>query len=155
MYKMANIRRKTWGKNEVEAIAFNGICWLNEKNVEELLGCANLVAITRRYDPKYRKHRYELVDNPKKQPNRTFLYEGITIGIIKDCRTAKACSFKRRLGFKLHDVFNKKQQTVVETIREVFKGENMKDEYYVLRYRIDLYFHDYRLAIEVDEFGHW
>ena len=30
----------------------------------------------------------------------------------------------------------------------------MQDEYYVLGYRIDLYFHDYRLAIEVDEFGH-
>ena len=30
----------------------------------------------------------------------------------------------------------------------------MRTEYYFLGYRIDLYFPDYRLAIEIDEFGH-
>ena len=30
----------------------------------------------------------------------------------------------------------------------------MKNQYYVLGYKIGLYFHDYKLAIEVDEFGH-
>ena len=30
----------------------------------------------------------------------------------------------------------------------------MQEEYYVLEYRIDLYFHDHRFAIEVDKFGH-
>ena len=30
----------------------------------------------------------------------------------------------------------------------------MKTQYYVLDYKIGLYFHDYKLAIEVDEFGH-
>ena len=39
------------------------------------------------YHPKYKKHRYELVDEPKKQPNRILLHGGIAIGIIKDCRT--------------------------------------------------------------------
>ena len=35
-----------------------------------------------------------------------------------------------------------------------FEGENMQTQYRVLSYRIDLYFHDYKLAIEVDEKGH-
>ena len=30
----------------------------------------------------------------------------------------------------------------------------MQTQYSVLNYRIDLYFHDYNLAIKVDEFGH-
>ena len=30
----------------------------------------------------------------------------------------------------------------------------MQTQYIVLDYRIDLYFHDYKLAIEVDEKGH-
>ena len=30
----------------------------------------------------------------------------------------------------------------------------MLTEYSVLGYKIDFYFHDYKLAIEVDEFGH-
>ena len=30
----------------------------------------------------------------------------------------------------------------------------MQTQYSVLRYKIDLYFHGYNLAIEVDELGH-
>ena len=30
----------------------------------------------------------------------------------------------------------------------------MQTEYTVLNYRIDLYFHEYKFAIEVDELGH-
>ena len=36
----------------------------------------------------------------------------------------------------------------------MFEGENMQTQYSVLGYRIDLYFHEYKLAIKVDEFGH-
>ena len=35
-----------------------------------------------------------------------------------------------------------------------FEGENMQTQYSVLGYRIDLYFHDYKLAIEIDGKGH-
>ena len=36
-------------------------------------------------------------------------------------------------------------------LMDAFEGGNMQFEYRVLGYRIDLYFHDYKLAIEVDE----
>ena len=141
-------------KNGLIVIVFNGICWLNEKHMAEQLSHANLVVITRRYHPKYRKDRHQLIDNPKNQPNRIFLHRVIAIGVIKDCRTAEACNFKRSLGFELHDVFNTKRQIVVETLKDVFEGENIQTKYYVLGYRVDLYFHDYKLAIETDEFRH-
>ena len=35
-----------------------------------------------------------------------------------------------------------------------FEGENMQIQYSVLGYKIDIYFHDYKLAIEVDEKSH-
>ena len=35
-----------------------------------------------------------------------------------------------------------------------FEGENMQTQYSVLGYKIDLYFHNYKLAVEVDEKGH-
>ena len=35
-----------------------------------------------------------------------------------------------------------------------FEGENMQIQYNVSSYRIDLYFHGYKLAIEIDENGH-
>ena len=35
-----------------------------------------------------------------------------------------------------------------------FEGENMQTQYNVLNYGTELYFHDYKLAIEIDENGH-
>ena len=36
----------------------------------------------------------------------------------------------------------------------MFEGENIQTQYSVLGYRIDLYFHKYKLAIEVNKLGH-
>ena len=69
-------------------------------------------------------------------------------------RTDESCKFKKKLGFKIHDVINTKEQTVISTIKDAFEGENMQTQYAVLNYRIGLYFHEYKLAIEVDELGH-
>ena len=71
-----------------------------------------------------------------------------------DCRTDESCNLKRNLGFTLHDVINTKEQTVINSIKDAFEGENMQTQYTVLNYRIDLYFHKYKLAIEIDELGH-
>ena len=71
-----------------------------------------------------------------------------------DCRTDKSSSLKKNLGFKLYDVINTKEQTIINWIKAAFEGENTKTQYSVLGYRIDLCFHEYKLATEVDEFGH-
>ena len=71
-----------------------------------------------------------------------------------DCRTTESGNFKRKLGFTLHDAINTKEQAVLKSIKDVFKGENMKTQYNFLRYRIYLYFHDYKLAIEVGDINH-
>ena len=71
-----------------------------------------------------------------------------------DCRTDKSYSLKKNLGFKLYDVINTKEQTIINSIKDMFEGENIQTQYSVLGYRIDLYFHEYKLAIEVDELGH-
>ena len=51
-------------------------------------------------------------------------------------------------------MINSKEQTVLKSIKDAFEGEDMQTQYSVLGYRIDLYFHKYKLAIEVDELGH-
>ena len=78
----------------------------------------------------------------------------MALKIIMDCRTDESCNLKRNLGFRLHDVINTKEQTVINSIKDAFEGENMQTQYTVLGYRIDLYFHKYKLVIEVDELGH-
>ena len=67
-----------------------------------------------------------------------------------DCRTDELCNLKRKLGFSLRDVINTKEQTVINSIKNASEGEDMQTQYTDLGYRIDLYFHKYKLAIEVD-----
>ena len=43
---------------------------------------------------------------------------------------------------------------MINSIKNTFEGENIQTQYSVLGYRIDLYFHEYKLAIEVDKLGH-
>ena len=77
---------------------------------------------------RYKKHRSELIDGEK------FMYaqKGIIIPVIMYCRTPESYKFKRSLGFKLHDVINCKEQTVLESIKDAFEWENMQTQYSVL-----------------------
>ena len=61
---------------------------------------------------------------------------------------------QKNLRFKLHDVINTKEQSIINSIKIAFEGENIQTQYSVLGYRIGLYFHKYKLAIEVDKLGH-
>ena len=72
-----------------------------------------------------------------------------------DCRTTSAHKFKTRLRFKQYDVIlTKKTQSVLTKVMCSFEGENMQKRYNVLSYRIDLSFHDDKLAIGIDEKEH-
>ena len=66
-------------------------------------------------------------------------------------RTDKSCNLKRNLGFALHNVINTKEQTIINSIKDAFEGEDIQTWYTVIGYRIDFYFHEYKSAIEVDE----
>ena len=57
--------------------------------MEEKLDHKNLPVITNKYDVIYKKHRHELEDNPKKEPNRRFLHSELTLIVIMDCTTDK------------------------------------------------------------------
>ena len=43
--------------------------------------------------------------------------------------------------FVLHDVINTNEQTVINSIKDAFEGDDMQSQYSVLSSRIDLYFH--------------
>ena len=44
-----------------------------------------------------------------------------------------------------------KEKSVLKSVMDAFEGENMQTQYSVLGYKIALYFHDYKPAIEDDE----
>ena len=60
---MIKIIAKTYGKFGIEVIVDdNDISWLNQKYIEDKLGYKSLPAIANKYDPIYKKHRYESVN---------------------------------------------------------------------------------------------
>ena len=145
---MVDISREMLERNGIGKMVDNDeVLWLNEKLLEEGLDYKNLREITIKYHSDHRKHRYELVEEPKKKVNRTFIDEKLAIKVITYCRITSAHKFRTRLGFKQYDVILTKEQPVLTKIMSSFEGENMQTQYNVLSYRIDLHFYGYNLAI--------
>ena len=85
--------------------------------------------------------------------------------MIKNCTGVKQCndgvnrlekekqreSFRTILGFKEHGIMNVTEKTTPDSIKNEFEGENIQTHYRVLGYEIDIYFHDYKRAVEIDE----
>ena len=111
---MADINRKSYAGLDIEIVVDNGeVLWINEKHIEEGLDHDNLREITRKYHSNHRKHRYELVKEPKKHWNRIFIDEKLAIKVIMDFRTTTTHKFRTRLGIKQYDVILTKEQSVL------------------------------------------
>ena len=151
---MAAITKETYENNGIQVITDKlGKLWLNERHVQRQIGLKNLPALTNQYPKEYKKQKSDLNESTN-QPHRGIIRADLALKVIMNSRTDESCNFKRNLGFTLHDVINTKEQTVINSIKDAFEGENMQTQYSVLSYRIDLYFHKYKFAIEVDELGH-
>ena len=120
------------------------------------MGHLNLPAFKSKYDPMYKKCRSKLVDEPKYHQYRRFIRSDLAEQLVKTLKTPKINALRRGLNFDVIDVFNTKKQSITEKIKEIPEGEDVQTEYKVpgLDYRIDIYFHEYKLAVEVDEYGH-
>ena len=68
---------------------------------------------TIKYISNHRKHRFKLVDEQKKQPNRIFINKESIIKVIIDCKTNAVHKFRTRLGFKQYDVILTIEQSVL------------------------------------------
>ena len=94
--------KETYKNNEIEVIAHGiGTLPLNANHIEENLRHKNLPIITNKCNSVYKRHRYELVDKPKKQPNRRFLRSSLVLKVIMDRRTDESCNLKKNLEFKV------------------------------------------------------
>ena len=89
--------------------------------------------ITIKYLSDHRKRKYEIVeDKKKKQVNRIFIDEKLTVKVIMDCKTTSPHKFRKRLEFKHNDVILTKEQSVLTKIMTSFEGENMQTQYNII-----------------------
>ena len=117
---------------------------------------------------KYIKTRAEI--NKKLKDGFHFMYSrsDITEKLMKNCRGVQRCkdginkmekenerqSFRALLEFKENDIYVSKEQSVLYKILKTFTTERIALKYNVLGYYIDLYFLEYKLAVERDEQRH-
>ena len=90
----------------------------------------------------------------KSQPTRIVIREDLGIQVIMERRTVQAVKLRKELGFNQHEPIMTQEQSVSTKLDTYFKTEGKIFQHYVLRYRIDMYIPEYKLAIEVDELGH-
>ena len=159
---MVNIRVETFAKCCIyNLIDKEKMFWLGEnlnvKNIchlvdKEIKGKFNTNNPTKQQIRKFKRHGSKLVINAK------FIYahEDIITPIILHCRvsTPKAIEFRSKLGFDQYNIILTKKQSVSISLIDAFEGENMQFQYSVLGYRINLYFHDYKLRLKIDEKSH-
>ena len=137
--------QKRWGcKNIYDLI---------DKEVKGKYKVKNMSDLTKQQIKKYKIDRSRLIKGSK---HSMYVHEDIAITIIIQSRLSdlEAITFRSDLRFNQINLILKKEQTVLKSIKDAFEGEDMQTQYSVLGYRIDLYFHKYKLAIEVDELGH-
>ena len=99
---------------------------------------------------KYKKFRHELNENSKKQRQRRFIRNDLEDCLVKTMRTDKINELRKTLGCNVINVFNTNEQSLIGAIKHAFEGENMQTQYCFLGHKIDLYFPDYKIAIEDD-----
>ena len=169
VYKI--ISAETFAKNCIHTISQlkrgkESILWLRIKDIGRELDVKNIFDLvdkdikgkfetnypTEQQIKKYKRYGTEFIKDIK------FMYahECIIIPIIMHCRVAtpKSIEFRSKLGFNQYYITFTKEQSILKSVMDTLEGENTQTQYSALGYRINLYFHDYKLAIEVDEKDH-
>ena len=89
------------------------------------------------------------------QPDMLLLTEHDLKLFLMRCRKPRAFDVAKHFGIKIeHYLLASKEQDASSQIMEGFMGEKMIHQFGVGKYRIDLYFPKYKLAIESDEIDH-
>ena len=97
--------------------------------------------LTKQQIRKYKKDRARLIKDNKRS---MYVHEDILIPIIMQSRLSdsKAIKFRTDLGFNQINLILKKEQSVIKSTIDAFKGEDIRIQYTVLACRIDLYLYE-------------
>ena len=150
--------------------------WVKMRDVEKGLGVKSLPDLVRKEIngtgcndcKKYKRSLQELTGSMYDSMKDKYICNDIAEEIIKNCRGVKKTkdgadrgdrekqrqNFRLLLGFKEHDIFLTKEQSVLNKLLETLSREETSLQHFVLGYKIDAYFVKYKLAVEIDENNH-
>ena len=152
---MLQISKEEYKKCEVEIIDKGRYFWVNRKDLEVESDVANWAQIFDKCDPKKQKYRHELMPNTEFQPCRRFVRNDLVERKIKSCRKSskRFLEFKKKLGLD-PNLVTCDEQDIISALQVAFEGEIILTQYCIENKRIDAYFSEYKLGIEIDEYNH-
>ena len=141
---ISDVKKRWGGKNLYDLI---------DKEIKRKYEVKNMNDLTKQQIRQHKMDRARLIKGSK---HSRYIHEDILIPIIMQSRLSdsKAIKFRTDLGFNQINLILKKEQSVIKPIIDAFKVEDIRIQYTVLGYRIDIYFYEYKLAVEIDELGH-
>ena len=152
---MVQINKEEYKKCEVEIIDKGRYFWVNGKDLEVESDVANWEQIFDKCDQEKQKYRQEFTPNVKYQSCRVFVRNDLVGKKIKSCRKSskRFLEFKKKLGLDPNVVTCDKQD-IINTLQVVFEGEIIFTHYCIKNKRLDAYFSNPKLGIEIDEYNH-
>ena len=113
---------------------------------------------------KYRRAEYQITKNVRDSDLYKYAKNELMETIVKNCRGVKKCNngvnrldkedqrqnFRILLGFKENEIYKRKEYSIVERIKKIFKNQIINEQYRVKSYFINLVFPGHELGIEID-----
>ena len=84
----------------------------------------------------------------------TFIIEKLTRDIIKSCKLPKAIELREEIGYNHNDVIVSEKTSIAEKILKLFPKENIVLNKKFNNTKLDIWFKDNIIIIEVDEGNH-
>ncbi|NBP16671.1 hypothetical protein EBU95_20165 [bacterium] len=116
------------------------------------LGLSNIRTAINHYGDKEKK--VMATQTNKGMQNITYLSIIGVQRIVCSSRKANSFSMCKDLGLDCQLKLWPVECTYIDSIKKTFAGETMVEQFPVDNYRVDLYFPDYNIAIEIDEYHH-
>ena len=144
MYRMSKISKEAQKKCEIETIVKGQYFWLSRRDLQIESGYGNWAAIFDKCDPSIRFWQCE-----------RFVRNNLAERKIRGRRLASEqfLEFKKKLGLDANE-YSFDEQDIISALQVAFKGEIMHTQYCVQNKRLDSFFSEHKLGVEIDEYGH-
>lgn len=151
-----------FGETDIRCVVTDDNTWVCGRDICEVLGYStnsNISKILSKISPNFKKSLSELVPE-------TAHHDGLAIYLNKDglshfltrSRTLQAALVSQKLveffELDVKIIDHSKEQVWIGALLKAFECETIEPQFNIGSYRIDLYFPDYKIAVECDEFGH-
>lgn len=134
----------------IEEMVIDGVKWYKTGDIARVLGMKNIRTSILNYDKTMKQCFPSFTPGGKQRC--TFLSELGVITLLHRCRQSNVRSICDTLGIDMATQYRPHIEIqILEQICAVFKKEKVIHQFIINSYRVDIYFPDYKLAIEIDE----